>query len=525
MWHFAFPYRGFLLRTVCFVCCLILLFCVPVVTSAADSVEGVAEDVAEEEEACFFDQTADDATLKKVLAVCEQLILETDDLLRSQEIEEIRTEYEILLLEREIVALSISISLHESAIAEMDATIADLERSIADLDGPAKTGLDEEHGDDADDAVSEIDQQLTALRQERDTRDALYRQHQALVDQLRQRITQKEETLAYQASFVSDSEDQIVIYENRANTIRNRVFGLRNGSAMSFEQAMRYAKQASDATGVRAAFILGLLKNESNLGHNIGTGVYRLAMHPTRDLPVFPHIVTLFGYDVDTAPVSADPGFGWGGAMGPAQFIPSTWVCYAGMVNSETNSCLPTVGVIRGEQEMSVGSVGDDVQRLRQFLVQQGLLSSDEEADDDASEYTHAVGEGVVHFQEQYADRILTQYGRTRGTGTINPATRNAINQLDFYGGQWTYDENRDVIRRYTRSEFPSNPWNPRDALFASAIYLRLLGADTDECGAARRYYAGGNWQSQIALNYCHAVIANARSFEHDSYFLAYGGV
>ena len=34
------------------------------------------------------------------------------------------------------------------------------------------------------------------------------------------------------------------------------------------------------------------------------------------------------GLNPDDMPVSKKPWYGWGGAMGPAQFIPSTWILY-----------------------------------------------------------------------------------------------------------------------------------------------------------------------------------------------------
>ena len=62
-------------------------------------------------------------------------------------------------------------------------------------------------------------------------------------------------------------------------------------------------------------------------------------MNPTRDVPEFLFLTNLLGIDPNSVKVSAAPSYGWGGAMGPAQFIPSTWACYAGIVNSTTGVC------------------------------------------------------------------------------------------------------------------------------------------------------------------------------------------
>jgi len=67
-------------------------------------------------------------------------------------------------------------------------------------------------------------------------------------------------------------------------------------------------------------------------------------MSPNRDQPVFPFITQTLGLDPNQMPVSKKPSYGWGGAMGPGQFIPSTWVCYGGFVNVKTNSCAPSSG-------------------------------------------------------------------------------------------------------------------------------------------------------------------------------------
>lgn len=113
-----------------------------------------------------------------------------------------------------------------------------------------------------------------------------------------------------------------------ANEIRARLFELRDSGAIPFGKAYEYAKEASAATGVRPALILGVLAQESNLGENVGTGNWQTDMHPTRDRPVFKTLMEELGLDPDAQKVSKKPWYGWGGAMGPAQFIPSTWVLY-----------------------------------------------------------------------------------------------------------------------------------------------------------------------------------------------------
>lgn len=119
-----------------------------------------------------------------------------------------------------------------------------------------------------------------------------------------------------------------------ANEIRARLFELRDSGAIPFGKAYEYAKEASAKTGVRPAVILGILAEESNLGENVGTGNWRTDMHPTRDAPVFETLMGELGLNPDDMKVSKKPWYGWGGAMGPAQFIPSTWVQYKDRIAS-----------------------------------------------------------------------------------------------------------------------------------------------------------------------------------------------
>ncbi len=148
------------------------------------------------------------------------------------------------------------------------------------------------------------------------------------------------------------SYEQIVAdRQAKASQINAALFRLRgvDGGGIPFKEALAYAKEASAYTGVRTAFILGILRQESNLGVNVGqcllvdpktgagkgknTGTpFANVMKPDRDVPYFIDMMSRLGRDPYATPVSCPQSIGYGGAMGPTQFIPSTWKGYEGRI-------------------------------------------------------------------------------------------------------------------------------------------------------------------------------------------------
>lgn len=154
--------------------------------------------------------------------------------------------------------------------------------------------------------------------------------------------------------------------QKKAAQIRAALFALRDTEGIPFGDALKYATVASQKTGVRPALILAILTQESDLGKNqgsclvnnletgdgagknTGTLFERVMYAPLpgstssrpSDTSAFKIITDRLGKDWKMTPVSCPPGTkyvsgrGFGGGMGPSQFIPSTWELFKSKIGS-----------------------------------------------------------------------------------------------------------------------------------------------------------------------------------------------
>ena len=258
--------------------------------------------------------------------------------------------------------------------------------------------------------------------------------------QVRAQEQAKQELLAQTKGVEANFQKLISVNQKTAAQIRSELFILRDSAAIPFGTALAYAEAAQRATGTRAAVTLGVLKQETDLGANLGTGTWRVDMSPNRDQPIFVYITQALGLDPNKMPVSRKPSYGWGGAMGPGQFIPSTWVCYGGFVNTYTNDCTNTAG---------------------------------------------------------------------------------SMSMAQFWQGPWQYVVSKDRVRQLTGGNSPSNPWNARDAIMATAMLMADNGAATQTPAAERlaalRYFAGWTHANNPAYSfYGDGVMEFANQFQQD---------
>ncbi len=264
------------------------------------------------------EKTATIGTLEERIDYGQETLAE---LIRKKDMQDDITLIEMLLANKDLSSFfedlnsfdSVSNSLQDLFV-EIRGTKADTEEEREVLSGKQAAELDAKK----------------VIENERDTIKRLEQEKQGLLS-----ISQRTE-----AAYTSVLAER----QRRAAEIRAALFALRDTGAIPFGEALDYAQSASRATGVRPAFLLAILTQESNLGENVGT--CNLAGQPESkkwysimpgpddnswrdDQTIFLSITKRLGLDAETVPLSCPWQGGWGGAMGPSQFIPTTWNSYA----------------------------------------------------------------------------------------------------------------------------------------------------------------------------------------------------
>lgn len=181
--------------------------------------------------------------------------------------------------------------------------------------------------------------------------------------------------------------------EQKAAAIRAKIFELVGVErAPTFGEAIEVAKVVTNIINIRPAFLLAIISEESAIGRNVGqcylqdftTGMgvkittgrkWPRTMRPHDNIPIFLEITKKFDFNPTNTPVSCwipicatknskgvlvfdyTPSvdsegkitcsksgyvpYGWGGAMGPAQFMPSTWNLYESKISEKLGGKIP----------------------------------------------------------------------------------------------------------------------------------------------------------------------------------------
>ncbi len=144
-------------------------------------------------------------------------------------------------------------------------------------------------------------------------------------------------------------------------TLKTQLFYLEK-TGISAQDAVTLADVAAKRAGIRTSFLLALLEVETgkqfedgviSVGTNLGTGNWRRDLYQCylnlgkrssaeSEKAAFLLITADLGLNADAMPVSRKPSYGCGGAMGPAQFLPTTWLRFDDRVAQLTGHTPPS---------------------------------------------------------------------------------------------------------------------------------------------------------------------------------------
>ncbi|HSE56859.1 MAG TPA: lytic murein transglycosylase [Candidatus Paceibacterota bacterium] len=381
----------FIARSILISACILgMVLPLPISTSTSITVEAQTAELSLEER----------AKLEAELKVLEKEIAEKEAILKQQQKETGTIQKDVKLLTAQIETAKTKIKSKQLAIQKINQEIGQKTKAINDLDSELgrehsslkqlvkKTQEIDDKGafyvllssksisnfyEDLDDFLSIQRSLQVSVQKIKHIKSQTEDQKEQLIDKQEQEadakadlesqkkkveLSEKEKRQLLSISQTKEKEYQVVLAERqkKAQEIRNKLFSFAGGAtkAIPFAEALQYANEAAEKTGVRAAFVLAILTQESNLGKNVGTcnrasdpvskkwqnimpgPAHKAAGKSSRDdQTVFLQITKALGLDPDSTPLSCPlAGGGWGGAMGPSQFIPTTWQSVAAKVAS-----------------------------------------------------------------------------------------------------------------------------------------------------------------------------------------------
>ncbi len=199
--------------------------------------------------------------------------------------------------------------------------------------------------------------------------------------------------------------------QKKISDIQSRLFEFGNLGVgkITIEKAVEYAQIAGNRAGIRPSFLLGLIWVESKLNSNLGSGNWktdlydcynRLGKTKTAEAQkaAFFDITYKLSLNPDKAPVSkAYLAHGCGGAMGIAQFMPTTWAAYESRIANLTGHNPPSPwGVLDGFTGAAIK------------LADNGAVSKDRAGERRAAAMYYAGGNWKKAPGQGYADRVRT---------------------------------------------------------------------------------------------------------------------
>lgn len=251
------------------------------------------------------------------------------------------------------------------------------------------------------DAIDKVQTNIqTSLKSFRSDREALERDQEDLQDSeeeqeglkalqeverkvLTQKQQEKQELLRLTKGKEALFQQLLKSKQRDIATLKTQLFYLEK-TGITAETALSMADLAAKRSGIRTAFLLALLEVETgkqfedgviSVGTNLGTGNWQRDLYQCyinlkklktaeSEKNAYMRITSSLGLNPDAMPVSRKPNYGCGGAMGPAQFLPTTWLRYT-----------DEVAQLTGHNPPNPWNPEDAFQAAAVFLAKAGAVS------------------------------------------------------------------------------------------------------------------------------------------------------
>lgn len=380
-------------------------------------------------------------TLAKEIASLDKEISSAQDNLdiTNQDIESIQAELSetrayISMLEQTIKAQKVLIREYVSSLyVQKDVSLLEIilsQNQLSDLLGSVqKTGVMQDSITESITLIAAKEKEIVAENKhlfDKEEELISLKQSQEQQKSLLQQTQEDKETLlaqtkGQQSEYEALLKQSFATKQNLLNSVR--LLGGADGrpGAISLEEAYALAVKNAARFGnkIRPEYMVGILKVESGLGANVGRSFYKdslsgCAARPGNNTRIkyqkeeetFERIVRDLGLPL-TQPVSGCPfpnyPSGTGGAMGPAQFMPTTWAGYENRLRQLKGGPVSPWNIEDAMLAMGLkllGAVGEQSMAGNESLERRAALCY--------------LGAGCSAKNMWYADKVLNEAARTK---------------------------------------------------------------------------------------------------------------
>lgn len=316
------------------------------------------------------------------------------------------TENEIVRLETGIVEALDDIAAKKKLTGEVLRQINRTNRDLQLIAYSSEEGLNEyfttvDNFENMEDRLSklivEIREKKDSLEQDRISQKEMIAVHEEQKKELEYRKNKKGYVLTQTQEAINKDSAKIEKIQTRISNMKSAISSLL-GKGYDASDIVDAVKFASKRTGVRKEFLMAMLDKETDLGRFTGGCTYKNTRVKAADAAEFKKICKELGYDYKKKKISCSLSYGYGGAMGVAQFMPTTWIGYKKAIAGYT-----------GHNPPDPWNLTDGVVGMAEKLRRSGASSKSKEHFAAKSYYCGGPGSAYWNNKcEDYADTVIS---------------------------------------------------------------------------------------------------------------------